>query len=57
MKTPTREELRAQVREMMRTNPGYRQCINCLNYDPETSICLPRGIKVFPRVPDASSTN
>lgn len=51
MKTPTREELRAQVREMMRTNPGYRQCINCLNYDPETSICLPRGIKVFPRVP------
>lgn len=48
---PTREELRAQVKEMMRTNPNYRQCINCMNYDTATSICLPKGIKVFPRVP------
>lgn len=48
---PTREELRAQVKEMMKANPHYRQCINCLNYDTATSICLPRGVKVFPRVP------
>lgn len=48
---PTREELRAQVKEMMKANPHYRQCINCLNYDAATSLCLPRGMKVFPRVP------
>ena len=51
MRIPTREELRVQVRQMMKINPHYRQCINCLNYDPVTSICLPRGVKVFPRVP------
>jgi hypothetical protein len=51
MRIPTREELRAQVREMMKINPHYRQCINCLNYDSATSICLPKGVKVYPRVP------
>lgn len=51
MRIPTREELRVQVRQMMKVNPHYRQCLNCLNYDQVTSICLPRGIKVFPRVP------
>ena len=36
---------------MLKINPRYRQCINCLNYDSGTSICLPKGVKVFPRVP------
>lgn len=36
---------------MMKINPHYRQCINCLNYDPVTSICLPKGVKVYPRIP------
>ena len=51
MNVPTREELRRQARQMMADNPNYRQCINCWHYDEVTSICLKRGIKMYPRVP------
>ena len=51
MRMPTREQLRAQVKEILKVKPHYRQCINCMNYDPGMSICLPKGVKVFPRVP------
>ena len=54
-KIPTREELRAQARQMMANNPQYRQCINCWHYDDVTAICLLMGKKMFPRVPGCKS--
>lgn len=48
---PTEEQLRKEIREMLKANPKFKQCINCMHFNHVTQDCAKVGRKVLPYVP------
>lgn len=50
-KLPSDEQIVGEIRETIENNPKFKQCINCVHYNPVTSICDISKRKMYPYVP------
>lgn len=48
---PTDEQILAEIRDTIKANPKFKQCINCVHYDRYTAICSQSKRTMYPYLP------